>query len=145
MFLSPLFIDLKMMSKRSPQDATALVLEAYQETVASFLKKMATDSKCRTCNAVNPKLRKEGYTKIFTQPLSKGQRNSNESNKTVLVSPTTKVVLGVKDGLDFLTSLDVLETLRRLWSNVRKIACYLKTSSNSLCLHILLSPKRSLL
>lgn len=117
-----IMIGLRTMSERSPQDATALVLEAYQDTVSAFLKKMATDSKCRTCSAVNPKLKKEGYTKIFTQPLSKRQKEANKSNNSVLVSPTTRVVLGERGGLDFLTSLDVLETFRNLWSKVKGIA-----------------------
>lgn len=97
---------------------TGVLLEVYQETFSQLLKRMSTDTKCRNCLAINPRLKREGATKIFVQPLSPSQRKKNLEKNKVIVSPLSQLPLGSSSKLDYLTPLDVMEFLKTLWKKV---------------------------
>ncbi|GMH40745.1 hypothetical protein BSKO_08649 [Bryopsis sp. KO-2023] len=100
---------------------TGVMLQSYQETMTLFLKRMTTDQKCQNCKAVNPKLKKDGFGKVFVQPLSQKQIIKNNQQGTVILSPLSGFPIAQKPGLEYLTQLEVMGVLKKIWEKEGEI------------------------
>jgi len=76
---------------RSPQFLTAQTLEAMIETTGDFFKRQP-DGKCKNCNAHNPSVKREGFAKLFTMPLSAKKHAANQVQGTEILSVLQRLV-----------------------------------------------------
>ncbi|CDK29787.1 unnamed protein product [Kuraishia capsulata CBS 1993] len=56
---------------------TASVAEERKALIHEFYKKLLSRRKCENCKAFNPNFRKDGFSKIFEQPMSEAQQRYN--------------------------------------------------------------------
>ncbi|RKP14974.1 hypothetical protein BJ684DRAFT_7762 [Piptocephalis cylindrospora] len=55
-------------------EKVTLVAEEERQQIAAFLKRAVAKGRCARCSGISPKLRKEGYTKVFQLPLTRQQQ-----------------------------------------------------------------------
>jgi DNA-directed RNA polymerase I subunit RPA1 len=80
---------------RSPQILTAQTLEAMIETMGDFFKRQP-NGKCQNCNAHNPGVKREGFSKLFAMPLPAKKRAANQVQGTEILSVLQRIVDGAK-------------------------------------------------
>jgi DNA-directed RNA polymerase I subunit RPA1 len=76
---------------RSPQILTAQTLEAMIETMGDFFRKQP-NGKCQNCNAHNPGVKREGFSKLFAMPLPAKKRAANQVQGTEILSVLQRIV-----------------------------------------------------
>jgi len=76
---------------RSPQILTAQTLEAMIETMGDFFRRQP-NGKCQNCNAHNPTVKREGFTKLFAMPLPAKKHAANQVQGTEILSVLQRII-----------------------------------------------------
>ncbi|GMM41321.1 DNA-directed RNA polymerase I core subunit [Hanseniaspora uvarum] len=112
---------------------TAIVNDERKKLISEFIKKALARPHCDNCGMFSPKFRKDGFSKLFEQPLSEKQLTSNRikgiQRKDMLKDSKSKEgssdeVVKPKTGSTYILSTEVRNILRSVFKTEQQSLQY---------------------